>query len=906
MASPTTSQDLRNLLGKVVGRDAVLTQPGELLTYESDALTAYRATPAAVVFVGNPRELRQVVTALHTAKIPFVARGAGTGLSGGAVADDGVIVALSRMNRILWIDAENRRAKVQPGVINSQLSTAVAPHGLMYAPDPSSQTACTLGGNVAENAGGPHCLKYGVTTNHVLGLTVVAPDGEVLELPGPGKPGYDLVGLFVGSEGTLGICSEIEVQIVPLPNAIETTLAHFDDIGEASRAVSAIIAAGILPAALEMIDQNTIKAVEASVFAAGFPTDVAASLIVELDGALPGLAEQASEVEALLKAHGAREVARAKDEEDRLRFWKARKSAFGAMGRVGSDLLVQDATVPRSRIPDMLERVYETARKYDLMITNVFHAGDGNLHPNIPYDRREPGVMERIRTASREIMDACVAAGGTITGEHGVGADKRHYMSLVYSEDDLETMRWVKEVFDPEGLCNPDKVLPDMARRSDAVRASAGSQKKDIAATIESELGAECLEGVPAFSIDGEAAKASAAPSSVEEIAELMKLASANGWTVLPVGHGTWTSNGNAMRRVDLAVSTQRLNAPVEHCPEDLLATVQAGTTLAELNAALGDADQWWPLDPLGGGTLGATVAAAADGPLAASYGVPRDLVLGLTLVRADGRVVKAGGRVVKNVAGYDMVKLYTGSWGTLGVIVEANLRLHALPQAEVTRLFSADQSDELVEFAAALCTGEQLAPSAAEIVSPPVARVLGIDTDRWQLAVRWLGHRLAVDDAVNGAEARLNGGVAEGERKRGFWKSLTQIEESLEPVLTVRVDVPFAKTAELVRRATPFVAGETPAVVASPLSGRSWIFVSSDAYDEAADERVWGLRIDDLWEVADSRGGSVRIDRAPDELRRTIDPWGDAGAAQRLHAGLKARFDPNSILKPGFFVGGL
>ena len=905
MASTATSQNLQSLLGKIVGREAVLSQPGELLTYESDALTAHRATPAAVVFVRDQIELRRVVTALHAARVPFVARGAGTGLSGGAVADDGVIIELSRMNRILWIDTDNRRAKVQPGVINSQLATAVAPYGLMYAPDPSSQTACTLGGNVAENAGGPHCLKYGVTTNHVLGLTVVAANGEVMELPGPGKPGYDLVGLFVGSEGTLGICSEIEVRLVPLPRAVETMLAHFDDIGEASRAVTAIIAAGILPAALEMIDQNTIKAVEASVFAAGFPTDVAASLIVELDGALPGLAEQAGEVEALLKAHGAREVARARDEEDRLKFWKARKSAFGAMGRIGSDLLVQDATVPRSRIPEMLERVYETARKYDLMITNVFHAGDGNLHPNIPYDRREPGVLDRVRTASQEIMLSCVAAGGTITGEHGVGVDKRKYMPLVYSDDDIETMRWVKDVFDPDGLCNPGKVLPEETGPSDVVRANSAGRKEDVAGTIESALGAEPLEGVPAFAVDGETARASVAPSSIEQFAELMRLANANGWSVFPVGHGTWTSNGYPARRVDIAVSTQRLNAPVEHHPDDLLATVQAGTTLAGLSDVLGEADQWWPLDPLGGGTVGATIATAADGPLAARYGAPRDLVLGLTLVRGDGRVVKAGGRVVKNVAGYDMVKLYTGSWGTLGVVVEANLRLHALPHADATRLFSADQSDELVGFAGLLCSGERLAPSAAEVISPPVARALGIDTDRWQLAVRWLGHRLAVDDAVNGAEARLNGGVAEGEREKGIWRSLTRIEEQLEPTLVLRVEGPSASTAELVRRATPFLAGATPSVVASPLSGRSWIFVSEEDYDDAADERVWGLRIDDLWEVADSRGGSVRIDRAPAELRRTVEPWGDVGAAQRLHDGLKTRFDPNSILKPGFFVGG-
>ena len=907
MASPAATQNLHSLLGKIVGRDAVLTQPGELLTYESDALTAHRATPAAVVFVKDAGELQQVVTALHAAKVPFVARGAGTGLSGGAVADGAVIVELSRMNRIVWIGAENHRARVQPGVINNQLAVAVAPSGLMYAPDPSSQTACTLGGNVAENSGGPHCLKYGVTTNHILGLTVVTPDGDVVELSGPGMPGYDLVGLFVGSEGILGICSEIEVRLVPLPTAIETLLAHFDAIDDASRAVSAIIAAGILPAALEMIDQNTIKAVEASVFAAGFPTDVAASLIVELDGPQAGLAEQAEEVEALLTSHGAREVARAESEEDRLRFWKARKSAFGAMGRIGSDLLVQDATVPRSRIPELLARVCEVAGKYDLTITNVFHAGDGNLHPNIPYDSRQPGVIDRVRAASQEIIEACVAAGGTITGEHGVGVDKRKYMPLIYSDDDLETMHWVKDAFDPTGLCNPGKMLPDRAPRPTSEKVATNAKEVDIIAAIESAVGSNCLVDDPeAFEIDGEAMDVAAAPASIEELAELMKLASANGWAVQPAGQGTWFSNGFPLKRADLVISTRRLRAPVEHHPDDLLATVQAGTSVAELNSALAGAGQWWPLDPLGGGTLGATIATASDGPLAAMYGAPRDLILGLTMVLADGRIVKAGGQVVKNVAGLDMVRLYTGSWGTLGVIVEANLRLHALPQADETRLYSAERSDDLVALSARFCSGGHLKPAAAEILSPPVARALGLETDLWQLAVRWLGHELAVADAVDAAQSEMGDSASIGEQASDLWDGLASIEDRVEPVLTVRVDVPFGSAAELIRRATPFAVSATPAVVAGPLTGRAWIFAPASLYEEAADERVWALRFDSLREEAAARGGSVRIDRAPAELRRALDPWGDVGSAWDLHDRLKTRFDPNWILKPGFFVGGL
>ncbi len=458
--NPLIPSQITSRLRDYVGRDFVLTRPAELLPYESDGLTVYRLLPGAVVLVRETEQVIRVVSLLHEAGIPFVARGAGTGLSGGALTDGGVVIEMSLMNRILGIDAENRRARVQPGVLNEELGAAVEPFDLMYAPDPSSQVACTLGGNVAENSGGPHCLKYGVTSDHIQSLQVVLPDGTLVRLPGSDAPGYDLVGLFVGSEGTLGICCEIEVRLIQRPQAVETLLAHFDEIDGACRAVSAIIATGIVPAALEMVDRETIRAVEASVYAAGFPTDVAASLIVELDGPEAGLAEQAARVKAILLEHGAREVGRAADDAERTRFWQARKKAFGAMGRLGPDLMVQDATVPRSKLPAVLGRVYEIARKYDLLITNVFHAGDGNLHPNIPFDRRDAELTEKVHAASREIMEACVAAGGTITGEHGVGLDKLDYMSLIYTADDMETMRWVKEVFDPSDVCNPGKVLP--------------------------------------------------------------------------------------------------------------------------------------------------------------------------------------------------------------------------------------------------------------------------------------------------------------------------------------------------------------------------------------------------------------------------------------------------------------
>jgi glycolate oxidase subunit GlcD len=905
------SLELVRKLEGVVGDGNVLTQPGELIPFESDALTSYRATPAAVVFVHETDEVQEVVSILHDAEMPYVPRGAGTGLSGGAVADGAVIIELSRMNRIIWIDPENHRARVQPGTVNAQLAEAVAEHGLMYAPDPSSQTACTLGGNVAENAGGPHCLKYGVTSNHILALKVVAPDGSLLELWGPLGSGYDLTGLFVGSEGTLGICCEIEVRLLPLPAAVETLLAHFEEIDGAGQAVSSIIAAGILPAALEMIDRETLKAVEASVYAAGFPTDVAASLIVELDGPVAGLAEQAAEVESLLLEHGAREVSRAKDEEERLKFWKARKSAFGAMGRIGSDLLVQDATVPRSKLPELLKRVYEVAREHDLTITNVFHAGDGNLHPNIPYDRREAGIEERVRAASRKIIMACVAAGGTITGEHGVGVDKRQYMSLVYSHGDRQTMRWVKQVFDPGKLCNPGKLLPDepftpIPSRGAGAGVERAVSKKDVTRAVKKALGSECLARNPeSFVIDGEPAEVVATPGSVEELSELIHLASSYGWAVVPVGHGGWLETGNPLERADLVVSTRRMNDKIEHRPDDLLVTVGAGVSLADLNGTLAEAGQWWPIDPMGEGTVGAAIATGASGPLAAAYGAPRDLVLGLKLVRSDGGIVKAGGKVVKNVAGYDMVKLYTGSWGTLGIIAEAHLRLHSLPHVDQTRVFLADSPFELLRFAWDMVGAEKLSPTAAELMSPEAAAAIGMKTRDWRMAVRWLGHERAVNDSVTAAEKAASRAGLLYEEREEIWKALGSIEKRLGPAVTACARVPMRVTGAMVEVASRF-AGADPPLVASPLLGRVRIFVPPELYEAAQGDRPWALRIEGLRWLAEERGGFVRVERGSPGLRAIVDPWGDLETVQRVTLGLKLRFDPDSTLKPGFFAGGL
>jgi glycolate oxidase len=453
---------LRRELEGVVGPGGVLSEPDELLVYESDGLTLFRALADFVVFPTSAEQVSAVVRIAGREGLPFVARGAGTGLSGGCLpAEGGIVLSLMRMNRVLEVDYANQIAVVEPGLVNLHLSWAVGPHGFYYAPDPSSQQACTIGGNIATNSGGPHTLKYGVTVNHVLGLEVVMPDGEIVWLGGRTREalGYDLAGVFVGSEGTFGIATKIVVRILRKPAAVKTVLAVFDQIDQASAAVSAIIARGLVPAAMEMIDQLTIQAVE-DAFSCGYPRDAAAALLIEIDGLAAGLDVQTEHIVAACRDSGAREVRAAADEAERQLLWKGRKSAFGAYGRISPAYMVMDGVIPRTRLPQVLQRVNEIVAAHGLRVGNVFHAGDGNLHPNILYDPRHPGEEARVVAAGAEIMKVCAEVGGSISGEHGIGLEKSDFMPFIFSEADLAFMQRLKVAFNPTGLCNPGKVFP--------------------------------------------------------------------------------------------------------------------------------------------------------------------------------------------------------------------------------------------------------------------------------------------------------------------------------------------------------------------------------------------------------------------------------------------------------------
>jgi glycolate oxidase subunit GlcD len=455
--------DLIPVLEGILGPERCLSRVEDLFVYECDGLTSHQQTPAAIAYPLSAAEVQRVVRACRACGVPFVPRGAGTGLSGGALAvDGGVVIECSRMDRIRRVAVEDRYAVVEPGVVNADLSKAVARYGLFYAPDPSSQLACTIGGNVAENSGGPHTLKYGTTTNHVLALELVLPDGELVELGSPSgvEAGYDLVGAVVGSEGTLGIVTAATVRLSALPEGVETLLCVFRDVVDACRAVGGVIGSGLVPAALEIVDRRTIAAVEASVYAAGLPTDAGAVLIVELDGARVSLPREVERVREITAREGASRVEVARDEEERQRFWRARKGAFGAMGRLAPDLYVHDAVVPRTQLPRVLAEICAIGDRYGLTLSNVFHAGDGNLHPNISFDRRDPDELRRVLAAGQEILELCVNAGGVITGEHGIGTEKREFMGLVFGDADLDAMRRLRGAFDPDQVCNPGKVFP--------------------------------------------------------------------------------------------------------------------------------------------------------------------------------------------------------------------------------------------------------------------------------------------------------------------------------------------------------------------------------------------------------------------------------------------------------------
>jgi glycolate oxidase subunit GlcD len=944
LSSCSTLDKLVKNLSSIVGQDGVLSNAAELLVYECDGLPQHKYRPRAVVFPESTEETAEVMCVLKQAGVPFTPRGAGTGLSGGALAlDQGVVIELARMRKVLAIDADNRTALVQTGVVNAHVSRAVAHLGLHYVPDPSSQGTCTIGGNIAESAGGIHCLKYGTTTDHVLGMKVVLAGGEIVELGGPtGNNGYDLTGVFVGSEGTFGIATEALLRLVPVPPGVRTLLAEFADVNDASHAVSAIIAAGVMPAALEMMDREIIRAVEASVFAAGLSLNIGAALLIELDGLEAGIDAEAERVRSICLAHRANNCRLARDEAERKKLWAARKGAFGAIGRIAPDSMIQDAVVPRSRLPEVMAEAYRISDKFQLRLANVFHAGDGNLHPFICFDSRSADQVRRVKEAGRELMETCVRAGGTITGEHGVGFDKRDFLPLIFSADDMEAMLSVRRAFDPDGLCNPGKIIPMLKGCGEAravlPESSIGSrasrpQQRGPASLNDSKIewserqslsagegGKAASLATSSFNGDEAALKLSAivgegslsAPASprqsvshpesqlivsagsIGEICEVVKLAAREGWTVVPAGARSWLGLDNPLKTINVVLKTSRMNRLINHEPADLVASAEAGLSLSAFNEAVNRGGQWLPLDPpdKDQATLGGVVATGMKGAQASGYGSPRTFVIGMKVVLPDGRVCKFGGRVVKNVAGYDLCKLFTGSYGTLGVICELTFKLRPRPAKEATIRARGSLRSAFVAGWSVYQAG--LFPVAIELVTGGFTANECSSADTVELLIRFAGIEKTVEHQLDkGLKLIKDVGLSEIETvydDESLWRNIqaAPLDVSCENIYRLAV-----KPSELLQtlEEIPDSVGRESAWQAGVADGRIRLLQNT----------VDAQKLRDLRGAVERKGGSLVIERASGDLANEFNAWGTLPEPNLMQR-IKYSLDPADLFAPGRF----
>ncbi len=841
-------------LAQVLPPQQIITDPLELVTYEADA-GLDRGAPDGVVLPQSPEDVVQVARWAAEHNVPLIARGAGTGLSGGAIADrGGVIVGFSRMNHLLELDVKGRSAVLEPGILNLALDDSVKKHNLYYPPDPASQRASTIGGNVGENAGGPHCFKYGVTTNYVIGIRLVLPEGRLVKLGGRALdyPEYDFVGLVVGGEGTLGLITSLDVRLVRNPPGVKTMMAVFDSLEQAGAAVSAVIAAGLVPATMEMMDHNIARIVEEYAHP-GLPMDAEAILIIEADGYPASLDTQVEEVADILQAHGGRGLRIAQSAEERDRIWFARKSAAGAFTRFAPAYYLVDITVPRSRLAETLAEVNRICERYGVHAGHVFHAGDGNLHPLIAIMHPEdPQQVENAQRAGQEMVKTGVRHDGSLTGEHGVGTEKRDYMPMMYSGAELAAMRDVKLVFDPRELCNPGKVLP---------------------AQLPPVLRARHEGTIPSSPFT---------PTSAEQAAQGLAALSEAGHRV-HIGSASSQGVGPAV-----SLSTAGLSGIIKYSPDDLYVTVGAGTPLEEIQAFLARERKQVPIaSPWEGATMGGIVASNMNAPLRMRYGGIRDLVLALTVALGDGRVIRAGRPVVKNVAGYDMPKVFIGSFGTLGLIADVTLKLIPLPRVRRTLLAPVD------DLTRGLGWAEQLLPLALVASGIVVAKTKS--SNSYLVAYTAEGIPEDVETELGRVREVLGDSSSVNEVGRSATDLWCELLADTDQMLQVRAGVPPKDVASYVlAQSATLGAG---AFLADIANGLVYTAVPTD---HVPDARAW---IDGLRRPALEAGGYAVVINAPASRRAGLDLWGYRPESLDLMRALKARWDPAGILNPGEFV---
>ncbi|BCL82353.1 lactate dehydrogenase [Ktedonobacteria bacterium brp13] len=871
-----------------------------LISYEVDA-GLDKGLPEAVVFPRTTEEVMRVVRWANEHGIPLIARGAGTGLSGGAVAErGGIIVEFVHMNAISDFEPRGRSAVVQPALINLRLDERARLADLYFPPDPSSQRASTMGGNVAENSGGPHCFKYGVTTNYIVGLEIVLADGRRMQLNGRAQdyPEYDLCGLVTGSEGTLALITAITTRLLRNPPGVKTLLAIFRTVEEAGVAVSAVIAAGLVPATMEMMDTRIVQIVEPFAHA-GLPLDAGAVLIIEFDGYPESLAGQLAEVQEILLAHGGYNLRIAQDEDERTRIWLARKSAAGAIAREVPAQYTVDITVPRSRLAAVLKEVNAICDRYALRVGHVFHAGDGNLHPLIMIpDPDDPDLIARVHAAGHDMVECCVAQGGSLTGEHGVGIEKRQHMLMMHNAAELLAMWDIKQVFDPANRLNPGKVFPAPQREEDFGKPYAGYQPIETLITT-----------LPAVTEDGYT------PRNAQEAAQQLRALSLQHQPVtitggVPVTSVSSVPHVSSMTLAPAAtdtlhlLSTSRLQGIITYAPDDLYVTVGAGTPLAAIQAFLAEQNKQLPLvSPWSATTIGGLVAANINAPLRMRYGAIRDNVLCATVALADGRVIRTGRPIVKNVAGYDMTKIFIGSYGTLGLFCDLSLKVLPMPRARRTLVWP------ISDLASGLRCGQMLLPLAlnasaillthsytSEHVPASPYHLFytaeGIPEDV-HAELRQVRELLRLSGALNTVEPLETDSITGTQ----VWSELVGASAAGDAAqgsaLVVRIGVPVKNLAAYCEAQAEVLGQVTYSVDFA--NG----FVHAVTYVNASIEaQMWLQR---LREPALAQHGYAIVVAQPEALRNQLDLWGYQPSSLSLMHRLQQRWDPQHIMNPDY-----
>jgi D-lactate dehydrogenase (cytochrome) len=852
-------------LKTLLPKDQIFTDKTTLVAYEVDAGTD-KGRPEGVVFPRSAEEVERVVRWAAHHRVPLVARGAGTGLSGGAVADrGGIIIDFAHMKHILDFDARGKSAVVEPALINLRLDERAQGDNLYFPPDPASQRASTMGGNVAENSGGPHCFKYGVTTNYVIGMDAVLATGQRIRVGGHALdyPGYDLCGLITGSEGTLALITSITLRLLRRPPGVKTMLAIFDSVEQAGNAVSAIIAAGLVPATMELMDNKIIEIIEPFAHA-GLPLDAGAVLIIEVDGYPQSLDAQTEEIAQILRQYGVGEMRFAHDEEERARIWLARKSAGGAVARLTPSYYTIDITVPRSRLAEMLTEVDKICKHYDIRAGHLLHAGDGNLHPMLlipePEDQE---LMHRIHSTGHDIVKVAASMNGSLSGEHGVGIEKRDFMSLMYSNEELTAMWDVKQAFDPVGILNPGKVFPSAGKNDTA----------PFAGYIQPGTAQQ-------FVNDNEITIGDTfTPATIEEAAQGLQAIAQRGKCV---------SIGNRARTQDVQVCTAALRGIKTYAPDDLYVTVGAGTPLAELQQFLSkDNKQVALASPWSEATVGGIVATNINAPQRMRYGSIRDLVLSSTVAFADGRTLRTGRPIVKNVAGYDLTKAFIGSYGTLGLIADVTLKLSVVPRSKRTLLFPVDdmrhgliwarQALQLALTASAitLCKGYQ---ERSDYLLVYTAEGLPDDVETELEQVR---HTLQNSGAPTPDELQGTSGT-------DIWTTMLARRES--GTLLVRAGLPVADLPVYLQDQAGQV--NMGSFIADMNSGLLY------AHKQVQDIREMSEWLTMLRQPALERGGYAIVMDAPASLQG-LDRWGYQAEGIAVMRALKARWDPQGIMNP-------